>query len=261
MILKTGMRPPAADAIKWRFETIFKASDLPPIPTRPLGRTRVLGPNVGMYGNDEYGDCVWAGGAREESYWTARGGAPATFTTATVFSDYGSTGFDPTKTDASGENPTDQGSDPAAAAAYRRQTGLIDTTGKRHKIDAYVSLNPINPEALKLALGVLGPIGWGLMLPDYAIDQFNNQQPWTVLTSHPQEPTDGHYVSLYDINTRGNLLCWTWGRDQAATPEFIAKYGVVAIGYLNLEELDAKGLSPEGFDRARLTAMLAELDR
>ena len=63
----------------------------------------------GMLGNDDYGCCFWSGAGHEERIWGYEGGDPASINTASTLQSYAEcTGFDITKTDAQGNNSTDQ---------------------------------------------------------------------------------------------------------------------------------------------------------
>jgi hypothetical protein len=79
-----------------------------------------------MLGNDEFGDCVFAGAGHEHMVWS---GGKMNFTTDNVLSDYSAvTGFlrdDPA---------TDQGTVMLDALNYRRHTGVMD--GEPHPSQA-----------------------------------------------------------------------------------------------------------------------------
>ena len=142
-----------------------------------------------------------------------------------------------------------------AAAEYRRKTGVVDASGKRHKILAYLSLEPINPASLYAAMYIFGGVGLGLRFPASAMDQFDAMQPWTVVPG--SEIVGGHYVPIF--SRRGGLVQGvTWGAIQPMTEEFITTFADEAIVYLTDEDLiDGKTL--EGFDLAQLQADLAAL--
>ena len=87
--------------------------------------------------------------------------------------------------------------------------------------------------------------------------QFEAGLPWTVPSK--VTPVGGHYVPCVGRNSAGQLLVVTWSRLHGMTQDFYARFCDEALAYLSLEMLDAKGLSPEGFDRAGLLAVLAKL--
>ena len=195
------------------------------------------------------GDCVFAGGDHETMLWSLEGDTPAKFTGANAISDYSAvTGYNP-------KNPnSDQGTDVRQALKYRRSTDLIDTASKRHKIGAYLALEPGNTEHLLEALYLFGIVGIGIQFPESAMDQFNSSKPWSVVAGARIE--GGHYIPL--AANRTNLECVTWGRIQQMTAQFYAKYCDEAWAILSPEMLK-NGKSPEGFNLAQLQSDLNAL--
>ena len=121
------------DRVKLRFSAYANLETLPKPP--PVFGHESAVATFGTLGNDRFGDCAWAGAAHEHMIWTGEHGTPAEFDDACVLDDYAqATGFDP----ATGAN--DDGTDMQEAAAYRQKIGIRDTSGNRHKIDAYVAL-------------------------------------------------------------------------------------------------------------------------
>jgi hypothetical protein len=202
------------------------------------------------------GDCVFAGGDHETMLWTLETGTATKFTGANAIADYSAvTSYDPNAPlDANGVNPTDQGTDVRVALNYRQNTGLIDAAGKRHKIGAYVALELGNIDQLLEALYLFGIVGIGFKFPDSAMDQFNANKPWTVVSG--AAPTEGHYVPF--VAYRKNLECVSWARIQQMTPQFYKKYCDEAWAILSAEML-LDGKSLEGFDLVQLQADLKAL--
>lgn len=198
-------------------------------------------------------NCVWAGAANETTVWNHEARRHVAFTDGGVLSDYAAvTGFDPHRPD------TDQGTDMAEAASYRRKTGIVDADGVRHKIDSYVALRAGDVDQLALATYLMGAAAIGLRFPDSASTQFDHRQPWTVVPGSPVN--GGHYVPCVGVNSAGHLLVVTWGRVHAMTFDFYRAYSDEAMAYVSLEAL-TENLSPEGFDADRLRAALAALSR
>jgi hypothetical protein len=236
----------ARDAVSFRFATYFDATALP-VPPLVFGKPWLV-TDWGVFANDTLGDCVWAGAAHETMLWTAEAGTPVQFTDSNVVSDYSAeTGYFP------GASSTDQGTDMQEAAAYRLKTGVVDATGTRHKIDAYVALKPGNLDQLALAAFLFGAAGVGIQFPSSAYDQFDNAEPWTPVSGSSIE--GGHYVPIVGRNRAGNFLCVTWGRLHAVTPAFLTTYMDEGIGFLSFERLRGNA-SPQGYDAATLQADL-----
>jgi hypothetical protein len=227
--------------------------DLPALPTTDLGHPEHFPAEWGMLGNDNYGDCVWAGADHETMLWLAMGGQPVPgFTDDTALADYSAvTGF--RKDDPS----TDQGTNMRDAMNYRRKTGIVDASGNRHKIGAFVALQPGNITQLKQCIWLFGAVAIGFEFPGSAMDQFNRGQPWTVVPGAQIE--GGHYVPgvLYHASV-DMFEVVTWGRRQLVAPSFLQKYMDEAYGVLSVELL-AGGRSLEGFDLATLQGDLADI--
>lgn len=254
MTFKFGKTPARPGAVKLKFEDFFDAKSFPPLPARFGHYGLGAGLPWGTLGNDQYGDCVFAGAAHETMVWThhAGTGAPAFFSDASVLSDYSAvTGFDPAKPD------IDRGTDMQQAAAYRQKTGVVDAHGVRHKIDAYVSLRPGDWEQLQLAGYVTGAVGMGVRFPSTAMDQFSASSPW-VVAGHPRIE-GGHYVPFVGRNSAGLNLGVTWGRLQAFDDNWYDKYADEAICYVSFEFLDKRGVTPELYDKQALVKAVADL--
>jgi hypothetical protein len=206
----------------------------------------------GMLGNDRYGDCTCAGGCHEHMVFGHEVGRVVKFTDANALNLYTAvTGFqehDPS---------TDQGAVVRDVLSYRRRRGVIDADYHIHKIDGYLSITPGNFDEVLAAAYVFGAVGIGFAFPDYAMDQFNAGKPWGYRAGKPQ-PTEGHYVPLVGHRS-GNIDVITWGRRQQMTRAFFTHYTDECWAIYSREIMDAKGHTPEGFDRAALESMLAAL--
>jgi hypothetical protein len=249
---KYGKTPARINSVQLKLADYFDhASVLPKIPAE-FGHENLVHAWE-MLGNDEFGDCVWAGAAHETMSWCADAGQKPVFTPDSVLSDYTAvTGFNP-------DDPsTDQGTDMQVAASYRRRVGIVDATGKRHKVGAYIALTPGDPDQLAAATYIFGAVGVGIRVPDYAEAEFDAGKPWDVRHGNPKI-LGGHYISSL-ARRSGNFCVATWGAIQEMTPAFYRRFCDEAIVYLSREFLTA-GRSPEGFDLAQLTADLKAFTR
>ena len=245
--MKLGKRAPRAGAIRFMLANYIDKSTLP-IPPDVFGHEGMIS-NWGMLGNDSYGDCVWAGAAHETMLWNQEAGNTVAFTDRSVLSDYAAaTGFNPS------DSNTDQGTDVASAAAYRRKTGIVDATGKRHTVAAYLAIKTGDIDELKIAMYLFGAVGVGIEFPTSAMDQFNKGQPWDPVTGATID--GGHYIPM--VAFRGNFVCITWSKLQPITSRFLTTYCDEAIAYVSSEML-INNKSPEGFDSATLLADLTSL--
>jgi hypothetical protein len=189
------------------------------------------------------GNCVFAGSDHETMLWTMEGANPASFTGLNALSDYSAvTGY------VIGDESTDQGTNTRDALNYRRQNGLIDSAGLRHKIAAYVALELGNLDNLYEALYLFSAVGLGIQVPDSAQAQFGAGSPWSVV--HGATIVGGHYVPIVGFDGT-DLIVVTWGQLQRMTLQFYKKYADEAYGILSPEMLKT-GKTLDGFDLASL---------
>ena len=254
--LRLGKRPHVADARDLQLAAYTTA--LPPLPSTwgYDGASLGIPPDGwGMLGNDRYGDCVWAGAAHEHMLDTRVTGSPATFTDTGVLDAYSAvTGFNPN------DPSTDQGTDVRAALGYRRKTGILDSTGRRHKIAAYLALDVDRLKGgdftqIDEAAYLFGQVGLGIQFPQSAMTQFNQRHEWSYVAGSQVE--GGHYIPL--VAKRRHLEIITWGRVVACTQSFLEHYLDEAWAIITTDWFDAAGKSPEGFNLAQLEADLAAL--
>lgn len=251
-MLKFGKKPARPNSVSLKFGDVLNEAKLP-TPPKTFGHETMLH-TWSMFANDQWGDCVFAGAAHEHMLWTAEGeGIAAKFTTKNVLADYSAvTGFDPSRPD------SDQGTDMQTAAAYRQKTGVVDSTGKRHKIDAYAALRVGDTAQLATAVWLFNAVGVGVECPASMEDQFSAGQVWDVV---PGDKIDGgHYIPCVGRNSEGNFVFVSWGKLQAATPEWVAKYMDEGICYFDVEMINTTTkVSLENFNADALTTYLRGL--
>lgn len=249
---RLGKRPARKGAISFKLTDYLDMSAFPKPPVR-IGHESI-GQPWGMFANDKYSDCVFAGAAHEHMVWKHEAGGRVSFNDAGVLADYSAvTGFKPHDPD------SDQGTDMGEAAAYRRKTGIIDSVGVRHRIDSYLGLREGEPDHLAIAAYLFGAVGIGLQLPNSAMDQLDAKKPWEPVAK-TGGMAGGHYVPCIGRNSKGDFLVVTWGAIQAMSPAFYARFNDESVAYLNLDILK-DGKSPEGFDEAALRRNLNALGK
>lgn len=251
MKYKLGKLPAEPDAIKFKFNKYFNLRDMP-IPPLRIGH-ELIGHHWGILGNDKVSNCTTAGACHEHMIWTHMGtrSTGVDFNTRDALADYAAiTGWD-------GTDETDQGATVADVASYRRRVGMIDSKGDRHKIDAYLALEPGNIDQLAVALLLTGAVGIGIDCPDNVETLFEAHAPWDI-TPHTRS-VGGHYIPVILRNSHNMFAVVTWGGVQGMTNAFYQKYCDEAVAYLSFETLGQKGLTPDGFDQATLVANLKAL--
>jgi hypothetical protein len=251
MTVKLGKLP--AQSKKSDFQLAKLLSEELPKPPGKFGNEDAF-PNWGMLGNGRYDDCAWAGAAHETMLWDKLLSRPVTqFTTKTCLADYAAvTSFDP-KT---GKN--DSGTHARDMMSYRRKTGIIDAKGVRHKIDAYVAIDPRDWDTMIRAARVFGVVGIGFRFPDSAEDEFDNSRIWQPSSA---KIMGAHYVPV--VGTRSSTkeaTCITWGRRQRLSREFYEKYNDESWIPLSFEVLRS-GYGLDHIDLPKLKTYLAALSK
>lgn len=199
----------------------------------------------GMLGNDEQGDCVWAGACHEHMLFGARGSGAESFTTTDALADYHACA-----------GPEDNGTDVHEAMAYRQRTGIMDALGVRHKIGAYVSIDHTNLTQVWQALYSCEAVGLGIQFPDSAMDQFNAGKKWSVVPGAQIE--GGHYVPLVSRSTKMCKVV-TWGQLQTVDQGFLSAYLDEAWAFVSVDTLNGAGRTRRGLDIDALNADLQAL--
>jgi hypothetical protein len=249
--LKLGKKPAEPRPTDFRFAELASEVALPDVPSR-FGHGRAYSDWL-MLGNDQYGDCVWAGAAHEHMlFGKTIHHEDVPFDDQCVLGDYSAvTGFNPA------DPSTDQGTNVHDALSYRRQTGIADSNGNRHLIGAYVALDPKNWEHLEQATYIFGAVGIGFEFPASAMDQFKNGKPWDVVAGSNIE--GGHYVPVVgSVDSPNEATAITWGKRQVFTRAFYEQYNDESWVYITPEELQ-NGAGFHGFDMAKLNDFLSQL--
>jgi hypothetical protein len=202
----------------------------------------------GMYLNDSIGDCVCADTAHALMLRTANSSGIVIPTDADVLALYETVGgYNPT------DPSTDQGCDETAMCQYLESTGFLG-----HKSNATGMIDPSNIDHIKWAAHLFGSVRLGFNMPVSAMAQFDNGRPWDIDPAADNSLDGGHDVPLvaYDSDFFHVI---TWGRIQAVTPAFFAKYCDEAHAEVFLDWIRATGVAPSGFNANQLVADLAGL--
>jgi hypothetical protein len=235
-----GKKPFVRDPRDLKFKAFRRPRELPARPKRFGNETVVT--DWGVLGNNDCGDCVWAGAAHEHMLFCGVSGTKAEFKADDVIADYSAvTGYKV------GDDATDNGTIVRDALKYRVDTGIKDANGTRHKIGAFVRLEPGNTDYLFEALWLFDVVGIGIEFPDSAFDQFDAGEPWRTVKGASID--GGHYIPL--VARRNRLVCVTWGKLQEMTLAFYKKYCDEAWAFISEDDLK-DGKSIEGFDLEQL---------
>lgn len=195
------------------------------------------------------GCCVFAGSINKKRLEFAVSGKPLFPADGnTAIKNYEWTGYDPSKTDEQGNNPTDQGTDMLDWMSQWVKKGLADAKGKYHKIGAFskIQFSSLNEFLWAIYLDDSG-IMTGVLVGDTQQKEFPTKHPWS-----QGDRQDGHCI-LVDKR----FYAETWADDKELTKGFVlGNNGQPA----NVDEayfiVDAEGMvngkSIEGFDSQQL---------
>ena len=122
------------------------------------------------------------------------------------------------------------------------------------RIDAFVSVDHKNRNAVKLAIDLFGGLDIGLQLPVSA----QTQSTWRYIPTEPGFEIGswgGHSVNLVGFDNL-SLPCVTWGKLQKMSWPFFLEYADECFAILSEDWLDTNKKTPTGLD---LTTLQADL--
>lgn len=209
---------------------------VPPNPVVADWLSRV--PSWPMYGNDQYGDCVWAMIGHMIEAWTQyASGSAVQVTTEQLLAAYSAvTGFNPN------DPNTDQGTNIQDALNYWRTTGVGG-----HSIVAFAKVDHTSQSEVEAAINLFGSLAVGVNLPTSAQDQFNQGAEWTVVQGSPIEGGHAIHAGSYDTAAKDARIV-TWGAVQTLDDPWWTAYVEEAWVVVTREWLAATGSTPSGLD-------------
>jgi hypothetical protein len=216
--------------------------------------TALVGDDWGMMGNDTVGDCTLADPCHTIMLRTANAGTMVQPSTQDALDAYAAaTGYDPSKTQPDGSNPTDQGANELDICEFMRLTGILG-----HKNDQYGTIDAANEDHLRWCVQLFGACRIGVNLPQSAMDQFNAGQAWDDVGD--QNIIGGHDVPVVDYRG-GMYYIITWAKLQPVTPKFMFNQSYVEEAHpeLAFDWIRQQGTAPNGLDLAALEADLKGL--
>jgi hypothetical protein len=199
------------------------------------------------------GDCTNAAGDHETMLFTKEVGTMAPFTGKQTIQDY-EANTDPPYDPQTGAN--DSGCMIRDMLKYRRNVGMIDANGVRHKIGAFMALDLSNlAKEIPVALECDFLVELGVNLP---ASVFNLQpgQPWDY--DPTSEIDGGHDIPIVGIKTVYKIV--SWGDLLGMTDVFLENYCTEAWAVLSEEAIGPQGTTIDGYNSAALNAYLNELD-
>jgi hypothetical protein len=235
-----------------------------PVGTPPTSIPIPLGLKLAMGGNgpdpsctlcpNGAGDCVIAGAGNEIIILNEKLGrsnwVPTSNDDIEQYSDL--TGFDPQ----TGANDT--GLEIAAFLQGWRTSGLYEPPigpADMPTLPAYAPLDLGSMEALKQCIWLYGVVRIGCQVPQSAMEQTQNNEPWTIVPGSPI--MGGHNIEGFAFDPE-YLYIATWGQVQAVAWSWIGKYMDEDWAELH-PEIAEEGHGPSGLDDAALASDLDNL--
>lgn len=219
-------------------------ADAPPVVPQTVVTPHAQGYPWQMLGNDTIGDCVPVSLYHaDESLYLKRGVVPYPYQTPEAIALYSAlTGYDPSQTQPDGSNPTDQGTDPAAAMAYWVKTGL-----PWHKLAGFGSL-PANSPNIRRAVWEFGTVIYAVALPTAAQSQGVN---WRGGNLGQPGSWGGHGIAGNSF-TPDLLGFVSWAQEGDMDNAFAGAYLEQVFVPLSKDALTSAGVGPAGFNFAQM---------
>jgi|HubBroStandDraft_5_1064220.scaffolds.fasta_scaffold202155_2 hypothetical protein len=228
----------------------------PPPPPPSVDWTANMPANLGMMLNDTLGDCTCAAVYHAIQVWTFNANPPIqTWPDPDVEQLYEQAcGYKPTTP---GEGP---GGNEQHVLTFLLKTGA--PTGPdgqtRHKIAAFVEVDPRNTDDVKRAINDCGVAYIGFNVPAFLMPP--GAAPPAVWDVQPTDTNSvgGHAVVLAGYTAAGARVI-SWGQYYTMTWAFFAQYVDEVYAIADAEWVGAKGTSPGGLSLADLETQMQAL--
>ena len=218
-MIKFGRRTPVAPGHKFRLRNYLRAS-LPAPPASCDYSPAALKALAQMYGNDNLGDCVIAGGYHIEGVETGNAGDMFIATSAQIVKDYGSIGgYVP------GDPSTDNGCDEDTATNWWESHGFANGT----KLLGAIALDPANITEVMQGIDLFEDCMFGVNLPDAWVNPMPSKSGFVWDVAGAPVPENGHCFIGYGYNGKGVLIS-TWGMIGLITWAALQKYCAASAG-------------------------------
>jgi hypothetical protein len=217
--------------------------------------------DLGMMGNDNYGDCFEAALYHGDQVHTKfAGGAMLTQSDTTVLSLYSAaTGFNPNAApNADGDNPTDQGSDAKATFDYVTAHGLPRAQGPAKLLAAF-EIDPRNIGDVMEAMDACGSLMVGFDVPA-SLEAAQDALVWDYVPGNASI-VGGHEVLVgKQLSATSNLGLISWGNPRyEMTLPFWMQFVRQVTACVWDDWVMATGKTPFNMTTAQLTAEMASI--
>jgi hypothetical protein len=213
---------------------------------------KALPDSLGMMGNDRLGDCTCAGLLHALQVWTANANPPIDTEpdTQAVQLYQEACGYKP------GQPNTDQGGVEQDVLTYAMLAGIPVVNGNgRHRITAFVEIDPANFADVKLAIFTAGLAYIGFNVPSYLPEEPG--ATWDVQPGIPQI-AGGHCVIVAGYDDAG-LDVISWGAKYRMTWAFWSEFVDEAYMIADADWVTSSGKSPAGLSLTELETQMQAL--
>lgn len=213
--------------------------------------TAALPADLGQMGNNSLGDCTCAALGHALQVWTANANPPIdTQPDSNIIQLYSEAcGY------RAGDSSTDQGGCEQDVLTYAMLAGIpVDEGSGRHRIVAFVEVDPSNFADVKLAIYTGGLVYLGFDVPDYIM----SQQVWDVQPGKTKS-IGGHAVIAAGYDDQG-LHIISWGsKAYRMTWAFWSHYVDEAYLVADADWVSSTGKSPAGLSLIDLETQMEAL--
>jgi len=257
---KFGRKPRRYDPRVPHFSALTAAMTLA-APPASVDYTTALPAALGMFGNDSLGDCTCAAIYHALQVWSAN--AQKVIDTEpdedAVLLYEGACGYNPSAAPVDGQNPTDQGGDEQSVLTYVMLSGAPTGAGgaDRHRIAAFVEIDPRNFDDVKLAIATGGLVYLGFEVPSYMPEAAGST--WDVQPGPNCNIVGGHAVIAAGYDANG-LDIISWGAKYRMTWAFWSEFVDEAYLLADPSWIEATGKSPGGLSLTDLETQMQALN-
>ncbi len=216
--------------------------------------TKGLPSDLGVMLNNSLGCCTCAAVYHSLQIWTANANPPMdTEPDSNVLALYEQTcGYKPN------DPSTDNGGVEQEVLSYILKTGApVGDGSKRHKIAAFVEIDPKNIDDVRAAIYSCGLVYIGFNVPGFLMAS-GPPQTWDVSDSGDQSIVGGHAVIVAGYDEHGLILV-SWGQVFRMSFAFWAKYVDEAYALADSDWIKATGHAPCGLTLTDLEAQMQAL--
>lgn len=203
--------------------------------------------NLGMFLNDQLGDCVCADSAHQVMLHTANAGSIVIPTDDDVLKLYEAVGgYVP------GNSATDQGCDETSMCEYLMTNGL---SGQKS-----AGSGPVDPAQLdhvRWTVQLFGACRLGIVVDSQMEQQYSAGQPWTTPASADDPDAGGHDVPVVKYDADYAYVI-TWGKVQPVAWSLMAQQAFLEEAHAEVwpDFVAATGSAPNGLDLQQLLSDL-----